>query len=188
MVSAVSAPRAYKRSSEISRTSVCHVVSAWRVHKFVRIKKVSCRGWQSHVSIRRFFFSPRLRLTIIILSLIVPKCEKERHSSLTSTFTRSEALTRPDPRRTSLRLLKINTRRRRASHYKTRRRNPERALSAGTFRPGDYRRRWYRVKGVFALTAFSTGRSHRAEGRRTSARGFEGGREKNTVSARTPHL
>lgn len=30
-----------------------------------------------------------------------------------------------------------------------------RALGVGTFRPGDYCR-WYRVKGVFALTAFST--------------------------------
>lgn len=62
--------------------------------------------------------------------------------------------------------MKINTRlsrgrrrRRRASHYKTRRRNRE-PLSAGTFRPVDYRRRWYRVKGVFALTAFSIGPSH----------------------------
>jgi len=145
--------------SEISSMSMCRIVSAWRSSQIWGDKENVVSGWQSHVSTCRFFSAATLDNNNII-----PNRDQERKrgwncSSLTSTFTRLEGLTRFDPRRTSVRLLKINTRRRRASHYKTRRRNL-RVLSAGTFRPGDYRRRWYRVKGVFALTAFFTDRSH----------------------------
>lgn len=65
-------------------------------------------------------------------------------------------------------------RRCRASHYKTPKTKPK-ALSAGTFRPVDYRQRWYRVKGVFALTAFSTGPSHVLKKEREGGGDEEGG-------------